>query len=250
MVPKNQRQAKEPAAKMATETRSKTKVRKTDRGGKSSPFLTLPPELRNRIYGLTMPQNEIIHRNIRRSSSNAFLPGPALAYTCKEIYAEYPLKLYYAQNTLYLINELPASSKSLARLVQTCQDLGVAFTIENIKVQFSLVFRVPATYGVGIFTTVGQASFVVKRAKDGGIVVGSHSMCFMGSFPVVGCKCQLATLREDFSGPDGGLLAFVKEYLKRIKRGSLLDTKCPGCLRQRSRRESDGQSGGWVVHFV
>lgn len=78
-----------------------------------SPLLTLPAEIRNRIYEFalinidplaTAPQSNIIH-----ASSSAIQPG--LTRSCRQVRNE-TLKMFYTCNTFLLYCDLPHTAKS------------------------------------------------------------------------------------------------------------------------------------------
>ena len=101
----------------------------------ASPFVTLAPELRNRIYDLALSEYEaiIIDKDYRKDgiyvvypkqSMSLFLRGLALTYTCKQLREECT-RLFYACNKFVVDDGLSILDKFVAMIgEQNAKALG------------------------------------------------------------------------------------------------------------------------------
>ncbi|KAM3420900.1 hypothetical protein BST61_g4135 [Cercospora zeina] len=94
---------------------------------KPSPFLTLAPELRNRIYEYTLnlSQNSSkLDLNHSFQGSNTIFREPGFLTTCRQIRHE-ALKIYLSSNT-FAIKVLDCETFQLIAFEQRCSALHVA----------------------------------------------------------------------------------------------------------------------------
>jgi len=134
-----------------------------------SPFLRLPGELRNRIYGLSMPESIILVRAERRITTKGksiyrFFPGlPALMSVCREMRQEFPLNTYFGKRTVLLTDGMFGPSEIFSRVIDI---RGQAAEIIS-KAKVNMV----ATLRDGRELQPLRIRFTTHSASDAGIVI-------------------------------------------------------------------------------
>ena len=107
----------------------------------SFPFLSLPPEIRNHIYDLTLPSFPQKHIYIIQSAAN--LAQPALTRVNKQLRAE-TLSYYYSCNhfqiytsgSLYAVHWLKSigsCNRKCIRRLTICSWVGTRYVLDELK---------------------------------------------------------------------------------------------------------------------
>ncbi|KAK5739806.1 hypothetical protein LTR17_005092 [Elasticomyces elasticus] len=169
-------------------------------------LLRITPELRDEIYGLSMPKSSIIHLKAERrapghdASAGHFQPTlPPLYYVCRQLHQEYPLFDYYTNNTFLFTDSimqapvLEAFVAARGKIVNAMNSVKV-----NVKKSFSSTVEWASEAG-----SLYPVRFTLVKTKEGAVI-------FTPPRDTTLCLCEIRQLAEQ--GPKLSLIAILRAF--------------------------------------